>query len=265
MAKLFLSFFLSGDTQRKVVWTGACKVGSSFHAELYIYTGTLPSCQDTYRFSLSSLFYNSQQLLSSRAPLSSIMSNHSQYSQQRSHPIYILPVDHNGSRGDVSSQGPHSLQPQSNYSTSAMPPQGTIAFGHIVDTLGRTVGTSSLIFIGSTWVSMPNTLGNPQRSDSFVSYSSTAITNSSSRCSLYPPEYLGILNEQPKYQVVDGYPDEPFNPYRRFTQNMQFEAMRSELQKTIFLWAEIFVRCWAKAFELKHGSQRLLEVSCFCL
>jgi hypothetical protein len=197
------------------------------------------------------------------------MSNHSQYSQERGHGAnsnYILPIDHNGSLwGEVSSQKSHSLRPQSNYSTLAMPPQGTIVFGHSVEALGHPVGTLSFLFDGLTWVPMPNTWGTPQGSESFVSYPPTAITNSSSQCSLYPPEYLGILNEQPKYQVVDGYEDEPFNPYRRFTQNMQFEAMRSELQETIFLWVEIFVRCWAKAFELKHGSQRLLEVSCFCL
>lgn len=197
------------------------------------------------------------------------MSNRSQYSQKQSHranSVYILPIDHNGSLpGDVSTQEPHSLQPQSDYSTLAMPPQGTIAFGNIVDALGYPIGASSFIFDGLTWVPMLSTLGTPQGSDSFVSYPPTAITNSSSQRSLYPSEYLDILNEQPKYQVVDGYSDELFNPYRRFTQNMQFEAMRSELQKTIFLWAEIFVRCWAKAFELKHGSQRLLEVSCFCL
>lgn len=230
-----------------------------------IYTGTLPFCQDTYRFSLSSLFYNSQQRLPYQAPFSSIMSNHSQYSQERGHGAnsnYILPIDHNGSlREKVSSQESHTSQPQSDYSTSAMPPQGIIVFGHSVDALGYPMGTLSFILDGLTWVPMPNTLGTPQGSDSFVSYPTTAITNSSSQCFLYPSEYLEILNEQTKHQVLDGYPDEPFNPYRRFTQNRQFEAMRSELQKTIFLWAEIFVRCWAKAFELKHGRQGLLQVS----
>jgi hypothetical protein len=193
------------------------------------------------------------------------MSNHSQYSQERGHGAnsnYILPIDHNSSLwGEVSSRESHSLQPQLNYSTSAMPPQGNIVFGHSVDALGYPVGTSSFIFDGLTWVPMPNTLGTPQGSDSFVSYPPTAITNSSPQCSLYPSEYLEILNEQPKYQVLDGCLDEPFNPYRRFTQKRQFEAMRSELQETIFLWAEIFVRCWAKAFELKHGGQGLLQVS----
>jgi hypothetical protein len=121
------------------------------------------------------------------------MSNHSQYSQERGHGAnsnYILPIDHNGSLwGEVSSQESHSLRPQSNYSTLAMPPQGTIVFGHSVEALGHPVGTLSFLFDGLTWVPMPNTWGTPQGSDSFVSYPPTAITNSSSQCS--PSRVLG--------------------------------------------------------------------------